>query len=201
MGARRMLDVFLRIGPHRLSVAKLRNAPHGVDLGALEPRLAKLMGKRKVNVLPERFVADLPRLERKLDTAAHDLVLVSRRTLRSNNSWGHNSPRMVSGKDRCTLQVHPEDAARRGVATGQRVALKSRVGEIVVPVEVTDQVMRGVVSLPHGWGHDREGTQLRVASSKPGASVNDVTDEAFVDALSGASAFSGVPVEVSAIEG
>jgi len=200
MGARRMLDIFLRIGPHRLSVSKLRNAPHGIDLGALEPRLAKLMGKRKVKVLPERFVADLPRLERKLESAAHDLVLVSRRTLRSNNSWGHNSPRLVSGKDRCTLQVHPEDAARRGVATGQRVALKSRVGEIVVPVEVTDQVMRGVVSLPHGWGHDREGTQLRVASSKPGASVNDVTDEAFVDALSGASAFSGVPVEVSAIE-
>lgn len=199
LSPRRILDLLLRLGPHRLSVAKLAQAPHGVDLGPLEPRLAKLMGRRKVAVAPPRLVADLARLERRLDAAGADLVLVSRRTLRSNNSWSHNSARLVSGKDRCTLQIHPEDAARRGVATGQRVALKSRVGEIVVPAEVTDAMMRGVVSLPHGWGHDREGVQLRVASSRPGASVNDVTDERFVDALSGASAFSGVPVEVTAI--
>lgn len=200
IGARRILDLFLRLGPHRLSVAKLVREKHGIDLGALEPRLAKLLGKKKVRVAPARFVADLARLEQRLEAGAPPLVLVSRRTLRSNNSWGHNSARLVSGKDRCTLQIHPEDAAARGVATGQRVALKSRVGEIVVPVEVTDAVMRGVVSLPHGWGHDRAGVQMRVASSKPGASVNDVTDEAFVDALSGTSSFSGVPVEVATID-
>jgi anaerobic selenocysteine-containing dehydrogenase len=200
LGAKRILDLFLRLGPHRLSVAKLERAPHGIDLGALGPRLAKLMGRRKVRVAPQRFVADLPRLERKLADAAPPLVLVSRRTLRSNNSWNHNSPRLVAGRDRCTLQIHPDDATSRGVASGQRVALKSRVGEIVVPIEVTDAVMRGVVSLPHGWGHDRAGVRLRVASAKPGASVNDVTDDAFVDALSGTSAFSGVPVEVTAVE-
>jgi anaerobic selenocysteine-containing dehydrogenase len=201
LGAKRVLDLFLRLGPHRLSVAKLERAPHGIDLGALGPRLAKLMGRRKVRVAPPRFAADLPRLERRLADATPPLVLVSRRTLRSNNSWNHNSPRLVAGRDRCTLQIHPDDATSRGVATGQRVALKSRVGEIVVPIEVTDAVMRGVVSLPHGWGHDRPGVQLRVAAGKPGASVNDVTDESFVDALSGTSAFSGVPVEVVAIEG
>jgi len=200
LGARRILDAFLRFGPHRLSLAKLERAPHGLDLGALEPRLARLMGRRKVCVAPPRFVADLARLERRLDAGASPLVLVSRRTLRSNNSWAHNSERLVSGRDRCTLQMHPDDAARHGLVSGQRAALKSRVGEIVVPVEVTDAVMRGVVSLPHGWGHDREGVRLRVAASRPGASVNDVTDEAFVDQLSGASSFSGVPVEVVALD-
>lgn len=200
LGARRVLDFFLRVGPHRLSVKKLLAAPHGLDLGPLVPRLEKLMGKRKVRVAPQHFVADLARLERKLEAAPPALVLVSRRTLRSNNSWNHNSPRLVSGKDRCTLQIHPDDAAARGLASGSRAALKSRVGEIAVPVEVTDAVMRGVVSLPHGWGHDRAGVQMRVASSRPGASVNDVTDETFVDALSGTSSFSGVPVEVVAID-
>ncbi|RIK94550.1 MAG: dehydrogenase, partial [Proteobacteria bacterium] len=115
-------------------------------------------------------------------------------------SANHNSPRLVSGKERCTLQIHPDDAAARGVATGGRVALKSRVGEIVVPAEVTDAVMPGVVSLPHGWGHDRPGVQMRVASAHPGASANDVTDDAFVDALAGTAVLSGVPVEVAAVE-
>jgi anaerobic selenocysteine-containing dehydrogenase len=182
-----------------LSVAKLKRASHGLDLGALEPRLAKLMGRRKVRVAPARFQADLARLERRLAAPAAELVLVSRRTLRSNNSWNHNSPRLVAGKDRCVLQMHPDDASARGLTTGARAALKSRVGEIAVPVEVTDEMMRGVVSLPHGWGHDREGVQLSVAASRPGASVNDVTDESFVDVLSGTASLSGVPVSVTAI--
>lgn len=200
IGAKRLLDVLLRFGPHRLSLAKLARAPHGLDLGPLEPRLAKLMGKRKVQAAPEPLVADLARLERRLAAPARELVLVSRRTLRSNNSWNHNAPRLVSGKERCVLEMHPRDAALRGVASGQRVALKSRVGQVVVPVVVTDTVMPGVVSLPHGWGHDKAGAKLRVAATRPGASVNDVTDDAFVDALSGAAALSGVPVEVAPIE-
>jgi anaerobic selenocysteine-containing dehydrogenase len=195
-----VLDLLLRFGPHRLSLAKLRRAPHGLDLGPLEPRLAKLMGRRKVQAAPERFAADLARLERRLDATGDGLVLVSRRTLRSNNSWNHNAPRLVSGKERCVLEMNPRDAEQRGIASGQRVALKSRVGEIAVPVQVTDAVMEGVVSLPHGWGHDKKGARLRVAATRPGASVNDVTDDAFVDALSGASALSGVPVEVAAIQ-
>jgi anaerobic selenocysteine-containing dehydrogenase len=200
IGARRALDLLLRIGPQRLTVAKLERAPHGLDLGPLEPRLAKLMGRRKVRVAPPRFVADLERLERRLAAPASELVLVSRRTLRSNNSWNHNAPRLVSGKDRCVLEMHPRDASRRGIETGQRVALKSRVGQVVVPVSVTDAVMPGVVSLPHGWGHDKPGSQLRVAATKPGASINDVTDDAFVDTLSGTSSLSGVPVEIARVE-
>jgi anaerobic selenocysteine-containing dehydrogenase len=200
LGAPRVLDLLLRFGPHQLSLAKLRRAPHGLDLGPLEPRLAKLMGRRKVKAAPERFAADLARLERRLEATGDGLVLVSRRTLRSNNSWNHNAPRLVSGKERCVLEMNPRDAERRGIASGQRVALKSRVGEIAVPVQVTEAVMEGVVSLPHGWGHDKKGAQLRVAATRPGASVNDVTDDAFVDALSGASALSGVPVEVATIQ-
>jgi anaerobic selenocysteine-containing dehydrogenase len=200
IGARRALDLLLRLGPHRLSVAKLARAPHGLDLGPLEPRLAALMGRRKVRVAPERFVADLSRLERRLAAAPAELVLVGRRTLRSNNSWNHNAPRLVSGRERCVLEMHPRDAALRGIESGQRVALKSRVGQIVVPALVTEAVMPGVVSLPHGWGHDKAGARLGVAAKRPGASVNDVTDDAFVDALSGASSLNGVPVEVARVE-
>lgn len=201
IGARRMLDLLLRTGPHRLSVAKLVRAPHGMDLGALEPRLGKLLGRRKLRVAPVRFVADLPRLERRLGRGAEGLVLVSRRTLRSTNSWAHNSPRLVAGRDRCVLEMNPSDAARRGIEAGQRVRVKSRVGEISVPVVLSEDLMPGVVCLPHGWGHDRPGTLQRVARAHPGASVNDVTDERFVDALSGASSFSGVPVEVAVAAG
>jgi anaerobic selenocysteine-containing dehydrogenase len=111
----------------------------------------------------------------------------------------HNCERLVRGRDRCVLLVHPDDAAARGLASGQRVALKSRVGEIVVPIEVTDAIMRGVVCLPHGWGHGRAGTRLRVASAHPGASANDLTDDALVDALSGTSSLSGVPVVLAAV--
>jgi anaerobic selenocysteine-containing dehydrogenase len=201
IGARRALDLLLRLGPHRLSVAKLRRAPHGLDLGPLEPRLAALMGRRKVRVAPAPVVADLARHERRLAAGTSPLVLVSRRTLRSNNSWNHNAPRLVSGRERCVLEMHPHDAEPRGIASGHRVALKSRVGQVVVPVSVTDAVMPGVVSLPHGWGHDRPGARLRVAAARPGASVNDVTDDAFVDALSGTPSLSGVPVEVALVEG
>jgi anaerobic selenocysteine-containing dehydrogenase len=199
LGAPRILDLLLRLGPHRLSLAKLRAAPHGVELGPLEPRLARLLGRRKMRVVPPRFAADLARLERRLAAGAPELVLVSRRTLRSNNSWSHNAPRLVSGRERCVLEMSPQDAERRGIVSGQKVALRSRVGEIVVPVTVTDAVMPGVVTLPHGWGHDKPGARLRVAAARPGASVNDVTDDAFVDALSGTSSLSGVPVDVAAL--
>lgn len=200
IGPRRALDLLLRTGPHRLSLAKLEKAPHGVDLGPLEPRLAALMGRRKVRVAPPRFVADLARLERRLEAPAEDLVLVGRRTLRSNNSWGHNVERLVSGLDRCILEMNPADAALRGLVNGRRVTVKSRVGEIIVPIALTDALMPGVVSLPHGFGHGRPGTALRVANAHPGASMNDVTDDSRVDELSANACFSGVPVEVTAVE-
>jgi anaerobic selenocysteine-containing dehydrogenase len=199
VGAPGVLDLLLRLGPHHISLAKLRNAPHGVDFGPLESRLSSLVGRRGVHVAPAPLVSDLARLERRLRDDTDGLVLINRRTLRSNNSWVHNAARLVSGKDRCVLQMHPQDAERRGIVSGQRVTLRSRVGEIEIPVVVTDEVMAGVVCLPHGWGHDRPGARLRVASEHPGASVNDVMDDSRVDSLSGTASFSGTPVEVEPV--
>jgi anaerobic selenocysteine-containing dehydrogenase len=192
----------LRFGPHKLRLSQLEAAPHGIDLGPLEPRLPGILrGRTKIPLVPELVRADLPRLARRLAEPARlgadGLVLISRRTLRSNNSWMHNSERLVSGRHRCVLLIHPEDAAQRGLAEGARVTLKSRAGEIEVPIQVSDEIMPGVVSLPHGWGHGRPGTRLGVAAAHPGASVNDVTDESFIDPVSGAAALSGVPVTVS----
>jgi len=213
LGPEAVLDLALRTGPYgrrkrgALSLAKLRNAPHGVDLGPLEPRLPARLGTpdRRIKLVPDAYRADLPRLNARLEqlrAASHDdgaLVLIGRRHLRSNNSWMHNSARLVKGKPRCTLLMHPHDAGARGVATGDTVAIRSRSGEIHVPVEISDEIMRGVVSLPHGWGHDREGTRLSVASAVPGASVNDVTEETFVDSFSGNGALNGVSVTVTRV--
>lgn len=195
----------LRRGPRRaLSLARLRESPSGVDLGALEPRLPELLftpGKR-IRLAPPRLVGEVHRLARELDRpASSELVLIGRRQLRSNNSWLHNSHRMVKGPERCTLLVHPDDARARGVEGGSLAKVRSRVGEIVVAVEVSDEIMRGVVSLPHGWGHTRGGTRMAVAAEHAGQSVNDITDDAFLDRLSGTAGFSGVPVEVEAVGG
>ena len=142
---------------------------------------------------------DVKRLERRLGERAGaelELVLIGRRQLRSNNSWMHNSHRLVKGKPRCTLLMHPRDAERRGLATGAVVRLASRVGAVEAELEVSEEMMPGVVSLPHGWGHNDPGARLSVARAHPGASINDVTDEALVDQLSGSTALSGVPVTV-----
>ena len=127
------------------------------------------------------------------------LVLIGRRHLRSNNSWMHNSQRLVKGKPRCTLLMHPADAEARGVLDGDTVAIRSRSGEIRVAVEISDEIMRGVVSLPHGWGHNRKGTRLSVANAVAGVSVNDVTEDTFVDTFSGNGALNGVTVTVDKI--
>ena len=131
--------------------------------------------------------------------AADQLLLIGRRNLRGNNSWMHNSARLVKGPEACTLLMHPRDAAARGVETGAVVKLRSRVGEVRAPVHVSDEVAPGVVSLPHGWGHGRDGVELRVARERPGASINDVTDDERVDVLSGNAAFSGTPVWVERV--
>jgi anaerobic selenocysteine-containing dehydrogenase len=145
---------------------------------------------------------DLPRLAQKLDGAgrapSERLLLIGRRTLRSNNSWMHNCERLVSGRNRCVLLMHPDDAQQRGLVAGQRVVVESEVGRIEVPLDVSDEMMPGVVSLPHGWGHDRPGTQLRVAELHAGVSMNDAVDDAGIDALSGTSILNGVPVTVEA---
>lgn len=192
----------LRRGRGGLTWAKVRAATHGLDLGPLEPRLpARLRtADRRVALVPDLYLADLPRLEARLAAwsrpADGTLVLVGRRQLRSNNSWLHNSQRLVKGKPRCTLLLHPRDAAARGLTDGELARLRSGAGEVVVPVEVSDEMMPGVASLPHGWGHDRPGVRLSVASAHAGVSANDVLDPAFVDELSGTSALFGLEVTV-----
>jgi anaerobic selenocysteine-containing dehydrogenase len=198
----RILDLMLRLGPHRLSLAKLRQAPHGVDLGPLEPgRIARSIGTAdgQIDIAPadfmrearDRLLADVM-----IDTNG-DLLLIGRRQLRNNNSWLHNSHRLVKGKPRCTLLIHPQDATTRDLANGDVARLESKAGSLTVAVEVTDTILPGVVSLPHGWGHDRAGIRLTVARDFPGTSVNDVTSELDVDTLSGTAAFNGVAVHVS----
>jgi len=201
LGPEAILDVGLRTGPHGflrggLSVAKLRTQPHGVDLGPLVRRLPRRLGSRDrtIQLAPPIYLADLRRLEQR--RAPDGLVIIGRRQLRSNNSWLHNSERLVKGPVRCTLLMHPDDAAARGLEHGSTARISTARGSIELPVEVTDAMMRGVVSVPHGWGHTRKGSQLRVASTVAGASLNDVLDPAIADTLSGTSALTGQPVDV-----
>lgn len=215
----RLIDAALRFGPYGaglrpfssgLSLAKLRREVHGVDLGPLAPCLPERLftPSRRIQLAPEPLVQDLARVREALGGGAgagegagdgggpYDLRLIGRRQLRSNNSWMHNSLRLVKGGNRCTLLMHPDDAARRGIGRAQRVRVRSRVGSVELEVEVTDEVMPGVVSVPHGWGHGRDGVQLATATQHAGESVNDLTDDLAVDALSGTAALNGVPVRV-----
>ncbi len=206
LGPEAIIDVALRAGPHGLrkglkglSLGKLRAHPHGIDLGPLESRLPGRLGTsdRKVHLAEAIYLDDLPRLDRAFETAPSELVMVGRRHLRSNNSWMHNSLRLVKGPPRCTLLIHPHDAASRGLVDGSSARVTTVRGSIEVPVEITDEMMPGVVSVPHGWGHGRAGTRMRVASSVPGVSVNDVLDPSRIDSLTGTSALFGQPVEVT----
>ncbi len=220
VGAERLLDLLLRVGPYGegfgrpaaradrtpggagLSLDLLEDHPHGIDLGPLEPRMPEVLRTPtgRIDLAPEPILADVPRLVASL--AARDeggLVLVGRRQLRSNNSWMHNLVPLVRGKDRCTLQVHPCDAARHGLRDGAPARVASRAGEIVAPVEVTADVMPGVVSLPHGWGHDAPGATMRVAAAHAGVNSNVLADETLVDPLSGNAVLNGIPVELAAV--
>lgn len=194
-----IVDLALRTGPHRLSLKRLKAAPHGLDLGPLAPRLPGRLATadKRVHLAPAEYLGDLDRLAKRwADARSEELVLIGRRHLRSNNSWMHNSKRLVKGPVRCTILMHPEDAARRGVVDGGRARVSTSVGSIELPVELTEAMMPGVVSVPHGWGHGRAGVRLRVASEHAGESVNDILDPALVDELSGTSALTGQRVEV-----
>jgi anaerobic selenocysteine-containing dehydrogenase len=200
LGPEIILDLGLRAGPHRLSLKKVRAAEHGLDLGPLEPRLPKRLGTpdKKVQLAPVEYLADLQRLERRyVQPPNGDLVLIGRRHLRSNNSWMHNSERLVKGPPRCTLLIHPDDAVTHALVDGGRARVSTKRGAIELLVEVTDTMMRGVVSVPHGWGHNRAGTKLGVASTVAGESSNDILDPAIIDELSGTSALTGQHVEVA----
>ncbi|GAA4000952.1 molybdopterin oxidoreductase family protein [Streptomyces sp. NBC_01352] len=209
-GPERRLDLMLRLGPYGegfgvrpdgLSLEKLLAHPHGIDLGPLSRRLPQPLKTRsgKVELLPQPIAGDLPRLRQALHERPAGLVLVGRRHLRSNNSWMHNVPALTGGTNRCTLHIHPEDAERLGVRDGAPVRVKGAGGEVTAPAEVTDGVRRGVVSLPHGWGHDRPGTRLSHASADPGVNVNQILDGSLLDPLSGNAVLNGVPVEVAAV--
>ena len=215
LGPRRLLDLGLRFGPYGsgwrpfgggLNLARLRRAEHGMDLGPLEPSLPDGLRSRgrRIELAPELFVADLDRLRRRLERPAAangngELLLIGRRDVRSNNSWMHNFPRLMRGRDRCTLLMHPDDADRLGLAGESRVVVVSRAGRVTAPLEISDRMMRGVVSLPHGWGHDRPGTRLATANRHPGVSLNDLTDELAIDELSGNAALNGLPVRVEPV--
>ena len=215
LGPERMLDLGLRFGPYGakfnpfssgLTLQKLKKAVHGIDLGPLKPCLpARLRTADKcIDLAPEAIVKDVERVKSKfVDGALHEsnghLLLIGRRQLRSNNSWMHNSERLVKGKPRCTILMHPEDAAQRGLEKGENVTVRSRVGSIVVPVEISDEIMPGVVSIPHGWGHDRPGNQMEVAQQHAGESINDLTDNQAIDSLCGTAAFNGTLVTVDSL--
>ena len=207
-GPERLLDVLLRTGPYGdgfgdgdgLTLATLEANPHGVDLGPLTPRLPGNLAtdSRKVELAPPTLMADLTRLA---GSAANDdgrLLLVGRRHVRTNNSWMHNVPALAKGRPLCTLQVHPDDAARLALEDGRDATISSAVGRVVAPVEVTDRVMAGVVSLPHGFGHDVDGVRLSVAATEqPGVNSNVLSDEQAMDPLSGTAVLNAIPVEVA----
>ncbi|MDB5212745.1 MAG: Oxidoreductase, molybdopterin-binding protein [Myxococcaceae bacterium] len=216
LGPETILDVGLRLGPHGprlspprvgMSLRKLKKAPHGVDLGPLTASLPKRLftKEKRIRLAPPPLLEDLARLWKAFPAResvegenGKGLLLVGRRHLRDNNSWMHNSKQLMAGKPRCTLFINPEDATRLGLTTGGEALVRSRVGEVKVPITVTDDMMPGVVSLPHGYGHARSGVKLGVAAAHAGVSINDLTDEQVLDDLSGNAAFSGVEVTVEA---
>ena len=214
--AERVVDLALRAGPYGmlkrgplrgLTMGKVKAAKHGVDLGPLRPQMPgalRTKGKR-LQLAPAPFLAESARLdELEASRAAalsggFDLTLIGRRHLRSNNSWLHNSARLMKGADRCTALLHPDEAASRGLSAGDLVRVASAVGAIEVPVEISDELRPGVVSVPHGFGHTRPGVSWSRAAAKPGASVNDITDPKLFDRLTGNAALNAVPVRVERV--
>jgi anaerobic selenocysteine-containing dehydrogenase len=198
-GPERLLDLMLRHGPYDLTLELLEERPHGVDLGPMRPRVPDVLRtpSGKIELVPEQIAADVPRLRASLDRHHNGgMVLIGRRQLRSNNSWMHNLEPLVKGKDRCTMHVHPADAERLGLADGGQAHVRSRVGEIEAPVEVTDAIMPGVISIPHGWGHSTPGARMGVAAQHAGVNSNLLADELEIEPLSGNAILSGIPVEV-----
>lgn len=184
------------------TIESLKAAPHGIDLGALKPSLSSRIetADQQIDCAPPPMLADMARFNRELlASAPNGLHLIGRRHVRSNNSWMHNYHRLVKGKTRNQLLMHPDDLASHGLKSGQVVELSSRIGKLQVPVEATTDVMRSVVCLPHGWGHDREGTRVGIANALAGASYNDISDDRFLDAVSGNAALNGIPVTVQAV--
>jgi anaerobic selenocysteine-containing dehydrogenase len=211
-GPERLIDLALRSGPYGdgvggnhdgLTLDRVRAQPDGIDLGPLQPRIPEALRTRSgtIELAPQPLLDDAQRLRQRLaETQDQTMVLIGRRDLRSNNSWMHNIEMLVRGKPRCTLYVHPDDAQRLQLSDGGSARITSRVGEVVAPVEVTDEIMPGVVSLPHGWGHGQKGSRQSVASEYAGVNSNLLTDETLIDPLSGNAVLNGIPVRVEVAE-
>jgi anaerobic selenocysteine-containing dehydrogenase len=202
LSPRRVVDLGLRIGPYRLSVRKLKKSVGGIDLGPLQPALPKALytKNKRIDLAPQLILDGLDQARAVLlvEGEADDLLLIGRRHLRSNNSWMHNSARLVKGKPRHQLLMNPDDLSKRDLKDGQLVQVSSASGSVDVEVASSNDMMPGVVSLPHGFGHGRAGARLTVANQVAGASANDVTDATLSDPLAGTAALNGVPVTVTA---
>jgi len=207
-GPERVLDLTLRTGPFGdrygehpdgLTLEKLKQHPNGINFGPMVPQLPDILGTAdgRVRLAPQYLLDDLPRLAARLDRAPDDLVLVSRRHLRSNNSWLHNVAPLMKGRERCTLLMHPDDATPRGLVDGAVVTVSSAAGTLDVPVELTEAIKPGVVSMPHGWGHGKPGTRMSVANGSPGVNTNVLSPPEFLDEPSGNGALNGIPVTVT----
>lgn len=216
LGPEAQVDFMLRSGPYGggfnftkgLSLKKLKANPHGIDLGALKPSLPYSLKTpdKQIHLCRDFFMADLPRVnqhffaeEESTEPNPNQFSLIGRRHVRSNNSWLHNSHRLVKGKSRCTVMIHPFDAAALNIENAQTVRVSSRVGHIDIPAEISDHIMQGVVSIPHGFGHQRTGTNWQIAQAHAGVSVNDLTDDKQIDELSGNAVLNGVPVNIQAL--
>jgi anaerobic selenocysteine-containing dehydrogenase len=206
-GPERLLDFLLRVGPYGdafgnnpggLTLAALAAAPHGIDLGPMQPRIPEVLRtpSGKVELAPAPILADVPRLLAALERTPPEMVLIGRRELRSNNSWMHNLPALMKGPDGCTLLMHPSDAARLGLADGAPARITSAAGSVQAPVQVTAAIMPGVVSLPHGWGHGQPGTRQSVAHDHAGANANCLVPDDAIEPLSGNAIQNAVPVTV-----
>jgi len=207
LGSNWIINKKLKQGPyyrsHGLDLKKLKQNPHGIDLGPLQPCLPGRLftSDKMINLAPEEFLADLERMKKVIPIANYatgfDLQLIGRRDPRSNNSWLHNSHRMVKGKPRCLALVHPLDAEARRLQDGDLALVSSRVGTIRIPVALSTDMMPGVISIPHGWGHQVDGVELGIARQHAGVNTNILTDDYFLDSVSGNTALNGVRVSLA----
>lgn len=202
-GPKFLLGQGLKRGPYKsISVKKLKKNPHGMDLGPLQYMLPQALNHKDqhIHLHVDFYQADVKRVKSMMDDYDNtQILLIGRRHIRSNNSWLHNSHRLVKGRSRCTLMIHPETAKLHNIFNGHDVKVSSSIGYIVIKAEVSDELMPGVVSIPHGWGHGRKGVKQRIAQQHSGVSVNDLTDDSLIDSLSGNAAVNGVPVTLEAI--
>ena len=197
-----ILDQMMQASPHKITLAEIEAHPNGYDMGPLKPRLPERLKTEDslIHCAPEMPLKDLAAFKAGLDTAQQvEFSLIGRRHIRSNNSWLHNSHRLLKGPNRCTLMIHPGDADKLGLENGDMAVVSNHVGTVEIPTEITEDIMQGVVSIPHGFGHGRKGVKLSVAASNPGVSMNDLTDPALVDDLSGNAVLNGVPVSISKV--